>query len=202
MTRNKQSGQDGSGAGRAFSRPADDGEGFLSNPAGGAARRPTGTEAAATQISPTQVTSIARKVVGQLAPHELVLFNAVAQSWARGDQPRRRRPGSAAGLGVEEILLSQLVFPIIAGALGQVLGTVLTGKLSKKPRKREPAPAVTTTAAGGPGTEDQPLMLTGPQARQFYDACLRHGQDLGMPPDKATLLADVCLGAVHSARPL
>ena len=163
---------------------------------------PGGTQVAATQISPAQVTSIARKVVRQLAPHELVLFDAAADSWARGEQSRRPRPGSAAGLGVEEILLSQLVFPIIAGALGQVLGTVLTGQLGKKRWKRKPARAVTTTAAGGPGAEDQPLMLTGPQARQFHDACLRHAEDLGMPPDKAALLADVCLGAVHSARPL
>jgi len=160
-----------------------------------------GTEAAATLISPAQVTGIAREVVRQLAPHELVLFDAAADSWARGVRTRRRRPGSAAGLGVEEMLLSQLVFPIITGALGQVFGTVLTGRLSKKHRKREPAPAVTTAGAGTPGTDSQQLMLTGPQARQFHDACLRHARDLGMPPDKAALLADVCLGAVYSARP-
>jgi len=138
-------------------------------------------------------------VIRQLAPGELVVFDAVADSWAQGDWPRRRkrRPGSAVGFGVEGILLSELVFPVITGALVQVLGTVLTEQLSRRRRKRA-APAAETAAAAGPRTDGGRVMLTGPQARKFHDACLSHARTLGLPPAKAALLADACLGAVNS----
>jgi predicted nucleotide-binding protein len=73
------------------------------------------------QDAQAQVISIARQVVRQLAPDELAVFDPVADSWAQGHLPRRRRyrrPGSAAGFGIEGVLFSELVFPVIAGGAG------------------------------------------------------------------------------------
>lgn len=88
VTENEQSRQDGSGPGLPSVRSADDGGGLLNDPAGGAARVPAGTAAGEPQVSPAQVCSTAREVIRQLAPGELMVFDAVADSWAQGDWPR------------------------------------------------------------------------------------------------------------------
>ena len=201
MVGNEQFAQDGSGPGLPSGGPADDGEGALRDPSSEAACVPAETTVEGRQVSPVQVIGIAREVVGHLAPRELEVFDAVADSWARGewDSPRRRkrRSGSAVGFGVEGVLLSQLVFPVIAAALGQVLGTALTEQLGRRRRKRTTR-AAETAAPAEHGTSGGGVMLTGPQAREFHDACLSHALALGMPPAKAALLADACLGAVNS----
>jgi hypothetical protein len=77
-------------------------------------------------ITAAEVTEVARGVITRLAPEELAVFDAVAQG--RAAEPRtgrkaKRAPGATVGFGVEAVLLSQLAFSIITGALGDILGT-------------------------------------------------------------------------------
>jgi hypothetical protein len=148
-----------------------------------------------------QVIGIARQVVRQIAPNELALFDQVVDAWAQGDPPPRRRhrkPGSAVGFGIDGVLLSELVLPVIAGALAQALGTVLADPISKRRRKREPASAASTAPVAAPRSGTRGPMLTGPQAHAFHDACLSHARTMGLSPEKAALLADACLGAANA----
>ncbi len=196
-----QFGQAGREPGLPSNGSADDGDSALRDQGGGAACAPAGSMVGGQEVSPVQVIGVAREVVSHLAPRELEVFDAVADSWARGewDSPRlrRRRSGSAVGFGIEGVLLSALVFPVISGALAQVLGSVLTEQLGRRRRKRA-ARAAETAAVAEPGPDGGRIVLGRLQARAFHDKCLRHALALGMPPDKAALLADACLGAVNS----
>ena len=80
---------------------------------------------AAVPISPAQIIEIAREVTRQPAPDELPVFDDVADAWSstRNERDERARRDPKAGLGFEAVLLCELLFPIITGAIGQVLGT-------------------------------------------------------------------------------
>jgi hypothetical protein len=149
-------------------------------------------------ISDSEVIEVARAVVDRLAPEELAVFGSVADAWVSAPAGRRKRaPGAAVGFGVEAVLLSQLVFPIITGALGDVLGASWSDRV--KPKRKAARAAITAPAAGGeagPGA-DPALPLTAAQAQSVRDACLRHATALGLPPARAELLADAVLGSVR-----
>jgi hypothetical protein len=84
------------------------------------------------------------------------VFDAVAAAWLSGDLPgrrRRREPGAAVGFGIDSVLLSELVFPIITGAFGQVLATSITSRtkamrIGRRPGRQSAPDAV---AAAGEG---------------------------------------------------
>ena len=55
------------------------------------------------------------------------VFDSMADDWLSGGQRRRQSgkpPGAAVGFGIENLLLTQLAFPIITAAIGGVLGNV------------------------------------------------------------------------------
>lgn len=152
-------------------------------------------------ISDSEVIKVARAVVDRLAPEELAVFGSVADAWVSGPAGRRKRaPGAAVGFGVEAVLLSQLVFPIITGALGDVLGASWSDRV--KPKRKAARAAMTAPVASseaGPGAKDADpaLPLTAAQAQSVRDACLRHAAALGLPPARAELLADAVFGSVR-----
>jgi hypothetical protein len=171
-------------------------------------------------VSRVWIAGVAREVIRQLAPEELeepAVFDAMADGWLSGEMPRprpRRRPGAAVGFGIDAVLLSELVFPILTGAVGEVLGTAAVERIrSRRRTARSPAdqlvtaPEVSTsstgasstgasTAGASPGEVVQP---TGQQMHDLHDACRRHAMTLGLPPDTAVLLADAVVGALRSA---
>src|ERR1700722_2121322 len=80
---------------------------------------------------------VVREAIGRVAPRELAVFGSVADAWlAAGGQSRRprRRPGPTVGFGVDSVLLAELAFPILTGALGGVLGNVVWERVG--PRRR------------------------------------------------------------------
>jgi hypothetical protein len=80
---------------------------------------------------------VVREAIGRVAPQELAVFGSVADAWlAAGGQSRRprRRPGPTVGFGVDSVLLAELAFPILTGALGEVLGNVVWERVG--PRRR------------------------------------------------------------------
>ncbi len=157
-------------------------------------------------VSAAQVIGAAREVVRQLEPEELVVFDAAAESWLSGDLPGRRRqrePGAAVGFGIETVLLSELVFPVITGALGQVLGTSITPMTERlrfgRRKARQLAAPAADPAGGRPGGHGgQEARLTAGQLRDVHDACQRDAAELGMAPARAALLADAVVGALSA----
>jgi hypothetical protein len=140
-------------------------------------------DGAAAPTSPEQVIEVARVVTGQLAPEELLVFDDVAAAWSSGSGRRHGRVrGPKVGIGVESVLLIQLLFPIITGAIGQVLGTLAMEQIKPKHAGRHSADA---------------RRLTGKQARDLRDKC----QELALaklPPGEAAQLADAILDTLRS----
>jgi hypothetical protein len=160
-------------------------------------------------MSAAEVSDIVRDVISQMAPEELVVFDAVADAWVSEtltDRQYGRAPGAAVGFGVEAVLLSQLAFPIITGALGDVLGTAVTGRVSRRHRLTRPAvgaaPKVPEDHRAGRQATGEPAppggQLSGQQVQDLREACERHARTLGMSPAKADVLADAFLGSLRS----
>jgi hypothetical protein len=164
-----------------------------------------GSVAPGAPVTATQVIEAAREVVRQLEPEELVVFDATAEAWLAGDLQRRgrqREPGAAVGFGIEAVLLSELVFPIIAGAMSQVLGTAVTPVAERlRFRRHKDRQAAAGSAAESPGGNgDQAAVLTAGQLRDVHDACQRDAAAMGLTPARAALLADAVVGTL-SAEP-
>jgi hypothetical protein len=158
-------------------------------------------EGAVAPTSVAQVIEVVREVTRQLAPDELLDFDAVADAWSSGQVRPRRVRGTSVGLGIEVIVLSELVFPIITGAIGQVLGTVAMEQIqprhrsrhSARARRRHPAQVGAGTAGRG-GSRGEPL--TREQAQDLRDTC-RELACADLPPAEAARLADVILDTLR-----
>jgi hypothetical protein len=154
------------------------------------------------------VVSVARDVVSRLAPEELPLFGQAADEWLSGVAGRRKRPpGAAVGFGVEAVLLSQLIFPIITGAFGDVLGSAWTDRIKPKGKAARAAAKGKATSLdagsdGRTGSEGSAVAVTlsAVQAQGVHDACLRYAESLGMAAAKAELLADAVVGSLRPTR--
>jgi hypothetical protein len=153
-------------------------------------------------LSATDVTEVVRYVVRQLAPEELEVVDAVADAWLAdelGNRRSRGTPGTVVGFGVEHVLLSQLLFPIVSAAIGDVLGTIAlkASRLSRKRRKTSAEPVGSDSAkAGSMAKGGLPVRLTREQAEDLHAAFQRNAQALGLSSAKAALLADATLGAL------
>jgi hypothetical protein len=169
---------------------------------------PAATESSSGEVgplSPEQITEVVREVIRRVAEEELPVFDIVADAWrADGRQQWRsgRPPGASVGFGVDELLLTQLAFPVIAAALGEVLGDAAEERgraWMKRRAKRPPAvpegkPAETEAQQrnGAPARGS----LTIQQAEAVRDACERYARTLGMKADKSELLAKAVLGSL------
>jgi hypothetical protein len=164
-------------------------------------------QTSARSLSAVQVTEVVRDVIRQLAPEELPVFDSVANAWLADSRRRQRSgksPGATVGFGVETLLLTQLAFPIITGALGAVLGDVAEDRVRvRRLIKRRAAEAGGKPAGADTGkTSESPArdVLTSQQAQAVGDACERHARTLGMSSAKAKLLADAVLGSLTPTR--
>jgi hypothetical protein len=178
----------------------------IQDPAADAGPAPVPAVISAGPLSAEQVVDLARAVVRDLEPEELPVFDAVADAWLRDGLKRRRlvkAPGASAGFGIEAVLLSQLVFPIIAAAVGEVLGDITRERLRARRRSahhgdaKEVKPADTDSARARENIAHR--VVTHQQALALHDACQRHARTLGMSPARAALLADAVAGSLTSA---
>jgi len=141
-------------------------------------------------ISAAQVVEIAREVIREYAPQELVVFDTTANAWMMGRLPRRRPrrvPPGAVGSGIETQLMTEIVFPVLTNALGQVLGILA---IERGRRKRRP----TADQSG-----DRGVHLTGSQVQVYREACRNRAIALGLSPCEAEEFSDACLGALVTA---
>lgn len=142
------------------------------------------------------VTEVVRHVVAQLAPDELEVVDAVADAWLAdglGNRRSKRAPGATVGFGVENILLTQLLFPIVSAAIGEVLGTIA---LERRKAKTKTKAVQRDSAIAGVVEGGLPIQLTAEQIEDLRASCQRHAQALGLSLTKARLLADATLGAL------
>lgn len=155
---------------------------------------PDGVAAGAT-VSARWVVAIARGAVGEIAPRELVVFDAVADSWLAGEKPRRRAlPGASVGSGVEVELLSELIFPVLTAALGQLLGNAVWERVRPQRKGRHRRSAARRAADAGVQRADlQPDTLRA--------VCVQEGVLHGLPQDTAAALADAIRRAAATAAP-
>jgi hypothetical protein len=153
-------------------------------------------------LSSADLKEVVRRIVSQSAPEELEVVDAVADAWLSeepGNGRSRGTPGAAVGFGVETVLLSQLLLPIVSGALADVLGTVALERGRLKRKRRDAKAAATgpdSAKAGSTAESGLPLQLATEQAESLRTACQRHARALGMSPQRAELLADAFLGAL------
>ncbi len=142
-------------------------------------------DGAVVPASPEQVIEVAREVTRQLAPDELPKFDDAVAAWSSGPKRRpKRAQGPRAGFGLESPLLCELLFPIITGAVGQVLGTVAMEQILPRRRGRH--------SAGARHGEQ----LTSEQAREFHGKC----QELvrvERPPAEPAQLADAIIDTLR-----
>jgi len=142
-------------------------------------------DGAVVPTSPEQVIEVTREVTRQLAPDELPKFDDVVAAWSSGSKrPPKRVRGPGAGFGLESPLLCELLFPIITGAVGQVLGTVAMERIRPRRRGRH-------SAAARRGEQ-----LTSEQVQEFHGKC----QELARaerPPAEPAQLADAIIDTLR-----
>ena len=171
-----------------------------------------GGSVAGQRVSQDWVVTAARRAVAVIAPRELAVFTTMANLWlAAGDGPLRAHPapaapggsaapGSAADYRINAVLFTELVFPIISGALSEILGNSARERVrpQRQPAGRRLPGAADDTGLPGPGTD---LRLTIEQAGALHDACQRHALAAGLPSMTAARLAAAVLAGPGSGSP-
>ncbi|MGN9777618.1 hypothetical protein ACTMS0_17900 [Micromonospora sp. H33] len=143
--------------------------------------------------------AVARVAVARLAPEELAVFDPVAAAWRRRPEPGHwSAPGRSVGFGVETVLVTEVALQAAGQAVAEVLvlGGALLGRRWWRRRRSEPPVAVRVVEPGDAGQPPR-LALTAEQARRLRDACRRHATALGLDTERATVLADAVVGALH-----
>lgn len=128
------------------------------------------------------------------APDQLELLTEVTTRWETGAEPTRKRSGSlsgSVGCGIEPVVLSELVYPLLVGTVAHVLGTASVASWRRKwwrkwwPGRRA-VPSVPQTM----------VMLDAKQIEDFRAACVIHAMALGFTKRKANVLADALCGVL------
>ncbi|MBM2619407.1 hypothetical protein JIG36_28025 [Actinoplanes sp. LDG1-06] len=139
-----------------------------------------------------EVVELARRGVAAIAPEEMVLFEEAAAVWRDGNLRNDiadGTPGGTARIGLPTFLNTALVFEIVTGALGNVLGNAAYAGMGKRRwwRRRQKPQATVVIDAG--------------QRAALHAVCMRNAQDLGMSERKARVLADSVFGPILESAP-
>jgi hypothetical protein len=148
---------------------------------------------------------LARTILEHSAPEELVIFEETSQEYFRDPEgvlhPARR--DEALGFGLDLALLTPYVLAVAAPVLTFLLHTVAdAAKEEATPRVRELVRRLFNRSGDQRGAPDrqppdeQPLALTGEQAREVREVALARAADLGLPAEQARLLADSVVGGL------
>lgn len=137
---------------------------------------------------------LARGVVVAVAPEELELFAIVSDRWAAGLMPGRRRGprGGSIGSGISAALTSELVYPLLIGALSPLLGNTVAAGWQRQRRwwrRRRPKPR--------PSLPSATVTIDVAQLEAVREACITYGATLGLSKAKATVLAEAVYGVLR-----
>ena len=153
------------------------------------------------------VRELARTILAQAAPEELVLFDETAADYFADPQavldPRRR--DEAVGFGLDLALLTPYVLavasPVLAFLVQTVAGVV---KEEAQPLVRRWVKRLFRSGADAaePSAAAEPVpALTPEQTTRVRDIARARAVDLGLPEEQARLLADSVVGGLVTAGP-
>ena len=134
------------------------------------------------------VTELVEVVLAAVAPDELELLPEVTAAWRAGDLAGVKGGkwlGGSVGFGVDPGLTVMVIYPIITGAMSQLIGTAATSgwqRLVNRLRRRRPKP---------------PMVLSSTvldKAEQMRAVCFSQALAVGLPEARATLIADAVYG--------
>ena len=161
------------------------------------------------QVDRDLVEELARAVLEEAAPEELVIFEDTAAEYFADPgavlDPARR--AEAVGFGLDLALLTPYVLAVVTPVVTFLLQTAVSAA------KEESAPLlkawvrrlfrrVSPEAASGPDPDAAapgPEPLTAAQAAQVRQVALSRASDLGLPDEQARLLADSVVGGLVTA---
>ena len=137
---------------------------------------------------------LAREVVAATDPQQLELFAEVTGRWEAGFAPGARRGwlGGSIGSGISTVLTSELIYPLLIGALSPVLGdAVVTGWRRRWWRRRRPKPL--------PSVPPVTVTFDANRLDAAKAACVTYGMTMGLSKAKATVLAEAVYGVLRQA---
>lgn len=139
---------------------------------------------------------LAQSVVAAQAPEQVELLAAVTARWESGEVPGRRRwgwTGGSVGSGIEPVVLSNLIYPLLTGTLAQVLGSAaVEGWRRRWWRHRR-------RGSDLPSVPRVQVTLDVDQIEAVRVASVAHGMALGLSEARATILADAVHGVLCRA---
>jgi hypothetical protein len=156
------------------------------------------------------ISELTQAVLSRAAPEELVVFDETAEEYFADPEATLRPRGrdEPVGFGLDIALLTPYVLavatPVIQLMVGLVSDAVHTDSrsvLAPLVRRllRIPGTAVPAAPEGpatGTSSDTAPLCLTTHQARRIRDVALERGRSLGLPDDRAAMLADAVVGGL------
>lgn len=136
------------------------------------------------------VAELAEAVVATVAPEELELLPEVTAAWRAGDLAGLKSGkwlGGSIGFGVDPELIVMVIYPILTGAVTQLMGIVASSGwrrfVDRLRRRRRRPPTVLSSA-----------VLDKDKAEQLRAACFSQALEVGVPEPRATLIADAVYG--------
>lgn len=146
------------------------------------------------------VDEFARQVLAAAAPEELAVFEETSAEFHRDPEGvlSARGRDEAVGFGLDLALLTPYVLAVATPVLGFLMSTVLDAA------RDEARPVVADLVRrlfrrAPPDAKEKPIRLTSEQAARVRDVAYDRAVDLGLPPDKARLLADAVAGGLAVA---
>jgi len=145
------------------------------------------------------VVEFAGLVVERLAPEEMPIFSDVTADYFAAEErvTERRRRDEPLGFGVDLALLTPYVLAV-SGVVVQFLGSLATDlvKDATKPVAQNLVRRMLDQLTGRP-TEEAAIVLDPAQLTAIRDASYTQACALGLPQDRAALLADAVVGNLH-----
>jgi hypothetical protein len=148
----------------------------------------------------SDIAELAQLVLQQVAPEELVIFDDTAEEYFEDPDavlhPRRR--DEAVGFGLDLAMLTPLVLAVASSCLTFVAKTLAETFTSEAAK---PAIGDFLRRFGHEPPEETPsaAALSREQAEGVRKIAAERAQDLGLPAEKARLLADAVVGGLNVA---
>ena len=156
------------------------------------------------------ISELSQTVLSQAAPEELVVFDETAEEYFADPDATLRPKGrdEPVGFGLDLALLTpyvlavatpviQLIVGLVSDAVHSDSRSVLAPMVRRLLRIPDPAaPVAHAETATAAASDTAPLSLTADQARRIHDVALERGRSLGLPDDRARMLADAVVGGL------
>jgi hypothetical protein len=164
-------------------------------------------------VSPDRdlVDAFAREVLASAAPEELAVFDETAEEFHRDPEKVLSTQGrdEAVGFGLDLALITPYVLAVAAPVLTYLLNAVteaakaeatpvikdLVHRLFHRRKQSDGTPRADANDDGA----DEPISLSPAELAEVREVALARATDLGLPAERARLLADAVVGGLNVA---